>query len=93
MRPSLGWSQRELVAMVEQIAPRAAVCFLPDDRAGADRALVAGRSLVESGESPLRRAVAEVADLVSGAPAPLPVRRSRRLRLRDQRVGQALSSR
>ncbi len=72
MRPSLGWSERELVSMVDQIAPRAVVRFLPDDRAATDRALVAGRSLVESGDSPLRRAVAGLAADVTGAGTPAP---------------------
>ena len=64
MRESLGWSRRDIVGMVEGYTRPAAVHFLPEDRAATDRALVAGSSLVELGESPLRRAVAEVHDAV-----------------------------
>lgn len=61
MRSSLGWSTREIGDLVGQVAPQARLVFLPDDRAAVDRALVSGRTLVESGDSPLRRAVAELA--------------------------------
>ena len=50
-RPSLGWSDREIRGMVEGFVTPLDVHFLPDDRAAADRALMAGRSLAESGES------------------------------------------
>ena len=36
----LGWSEREVAAMVERVAPGSSVRFLPDDRAAADRALI-----------------------------------------------------
>jgi MinD-like ATPase involved in chromosome partitioning or flagellar assembly len=62
MRPSLGWSEREIVAMVSGFARPAAVHFLPDDQVAVDRALVAGRSLLETGESDLTRAVARLVD-------------------------------
>jgi MinD-like ATPase involved in chromosome partitioning or flagellar assembly len=65
LRGSLGWSERDIVAAVSGIRPGAQVRFLPDDRAGADRALSAGRSLVESGDSPLRRAVAGLAEVLA----------------------------
>ena len=55
-RPSLGWSDREIRGMVEGFVTPADVHFLPDDRAAADRALMAGRSLVEAGDSALRAA-------------------------------------
>ena len=51
MRDSLGWSRRDIVGMVEGYVRPAGVHFLPEDRAAADRALVAGRSLVELGDS------------------------------------------
>jgi len=41
------------------------VHFLPDDQAAVDRALVAGRTLLESGESPLTRAVAALVDAMA----------------------------
>lgn len=61
MRGSLGWSDRDVAETVNGVAPGAAVHFLPDDRPAADKALMAGWSLVESGDSALRRAIAEVA--------------------------------
>ncbi len=68
-RPSLGWSDREIRGMVEGFVTPLGVHFLPDDRTAADRALMAGQSLVESGESSLRSAMAELAADVLGRPA------------------------
>ena len=42
MRASLGWSGSDIVGMVEGYVRPAGVHFLPEDRAAADRALVAG---------------------------------------------------
>lgn len=78
-RASLGWSEAEVRGMVEGFVRPRDVHFVPDDRAGADRALMAGRSLVEAGDSTLRRAVAAVADGVLGEQ---PDGRGRRLRRR-----------
>jgi MinD-like ATPase involved in chromosome partitioning or flagellar assembly len=64
MRDSLGWGRRDIVGMVEGYIRPAGVHFLPEDRATTDKALVAGKSLVELGESPLRRAVSELHDAV-----------------------------
>lgn len=61
MRPTLGWSERDIVGMVEGYARPLGVHFLPEDRTAVDRALVAGRSLSEVGESHLRTALAELA--------------------------------
>jgi hypothetical protein len=60
MRDSLGWRRRDIVGMVEGYIRPDGVHFLPDDRAATDRALVAGKALVELGDSPLRRALAAV---------------------------------
>ncbi|MGZ6803542.1 MAG: AAA family ATPase [Nocardioidaceae bacterium] len=79
MRPSLGWSEREVTGMVEGFAGPVPVHFLPEDRAAADRALMAGRSLVETGESALRAAVGGVADAMLGERTP-PRRRGLRRR-------------
>lgn len=73
-RPSLGWSDREIRGMVEGFVTPVDVHFLPDDRTAADRALMAGQSLVESGESALRTAMAELAAAVLGGRA-VPQRR------------------
>jgi MinD-like ATPase involved in chromosome partitioning or flagellar assembly len=60
MRDSLGWSRRDIVGMVEGYIRAAGVHFLPEDRPATDRALVAGKAVVELGDSPLRRGLAEV---------------------------------
>ena len=67
MRDSLGWSRRDIVGMVEGYIRPAGVHFLPEDRATTDKALVAGKSVVELGDSPLRRAIAELHDAVFAA--------------------------
>jgi MinD-like ATPase involved in chromosome partitioning or flagellar assembly len=64
MRSSLGWSTREIGELVAQVAPRSRLLFLPDDRIALDRALVSGRTLIESGDSPLRRAMSELAGVL-----------------------------
>ncbi|MFC5010058.1 AAA family ATPase [Nocardioides plantarum] len=70
MRPTLGWSEKEVAGMVAGFARLAGLSFLPDDRTTVDRALVAGRTLVESGESALTKAVASlVVALRVGVPA------------------------
>jgi MinD-like ATPase involved in chromosome partitioning or flagellar assembly len=61
MRSSLGWSEREIVGMVEGYARPIGMHFLPEDRNGVDRAHVSGRALAELGESPLRTAIADLA--------------------------------
>ena len=42
MRSTLGWSERDIVGMVEGFARLASVHFLPDDGSAADRALTTG---------------------------------------------------
>ena len=65
MRPSLGWSERDIAGMVTGFARVAGLHFLPDDQASVDRTLVTGRTLVEVGETPLGRAIARVADVLT----------------------------
>jgi MinD-like ATPase involved in chromosome partitioning or flagellar assembly len=62
MRPTLGWSEKDIAGMVEGFTRLTGLHFLPDDRAAVDRALVAGRTVVESGESALGRAISGVVD-------------------------------
>lgn len=62
MRPTLGWTEREVSGMVAGFGQVAGVHFLPDDQATVDRALIAGRTLVEVGDSALLRAVSRLAD-------------------------------
>jgi MinD-like ATPase involved in chromosome partitioning or flagellar assembly len=71
MRDSLGWRRRDVVGMVEGYAPDVPVHFLPDDRVGVDRALVAGRSLTEVGESGLRTELGALAEAVFPARQPV----------------------
>ena len=70
MRPTLGWSERDIVGMLAGLVPGERVHFLPEDRAGVDRALLAGRTLQEVGDSSLTRALAAVvAELLPGQAA------------------------
>jgi MinD-like ATPase involved in chromosome partitioning or flagellar assembly len=89
MRPSLGWSERDVVGMVEGYVRPVAVHFLPEDRATVDRALVAGRALSEVGESALRSGLADVAAAMWPSAPPPEVRRGaqRGPRLRRQVAG------
>lgn len=73
MRPTLGWRESDVVAMLAGFGHNVGVHFLPDDQPAVDRALVAGRTLVESGESPLTRAVAGLVDAMA-RPQPPPRR-------------------
>ncbi|MCD4533905.1 hypothetical protein LRP67_07415 [Nocardioides sp. cx-169] len=65
MRPSLGWSEKDISEMVGGFTRLSGLHFLPDDRSAVDRALVTGRTLVESGDSPLLRAVSSLADAIA----------------------------
>ncbi len=71
MRPTLGWAEQDIAGMLGSLAPPGRLHFLPDDRASVDRALVAGRSLAEVGDSAVGRALATVAAalLPVGVPA------------------------
>lgn len=58
MRPSLGWGEADVTATITRVARVSAVRFLPEDRPSVDRALVAGRTLLEvAPDGPLARAV------------------------------------
>ncbi len=62
MRPSLGWSEKDVAGMVGGFARLSGLHFLPDDQATVDRALVAGRTLPELGDSLISRALAALVD-------------------------------
>jgi MinD-like ATPase involved in chromosome partitioning or flagellar assembly len=68
-RTTLGWSERDIRGMVEGFARLAGVHFLPDDRDAADRALAAGTSVADAGESDLARALGTLTDAVVPPPA------------------------
>ncbi len=82
MRAGLGWAHSDVVDLVARVAPGARVLLVPDDRAAADRALVSGRTLVEGGDSALRRGVSALADALAPELDLAPVGRRRRLALR-----------
>ncbi len=68
MRPTLGWSEKDVAGMVAGFTRLTGLHFLPEDRAVVDRALVAGRTVVEVGDSALGRALSGVVDaLVPGS--------------------------
>lgn len=76
-RSRLGWTRADVAGLLEGFA-EGPVHFLPEDGEAADRALLAGRTLAESGDSFLARAMAGLVDeLVPEAPG---VRRSLRRR-------------
>jgi hypothetical protein len=85
-RPSLGWSESEVRGMVEGFVGPVPVTFVPEDRATADRALMSGRSLVELGDSPLRRVLA---GLVDGLVSPGLAADGAGARVRRRRAGRA----
>jgi MinD-like ATPase involved in chromosome partitioning or flagellar assembly len=70
MRPTLGWSEKDVAAMVRGFGRVTSLHFVPDDRAAVDRALVAGRTLLESGDSPVTRAVAALVDALAPPASP-----------------------
>ncbi len=86
MRPTLGWTEREIAGMVEGFARVRDVHFLPEDRAAVDAALVAGQGLAERGGSALLDALAPVAEAL--VPAVAAASRPR-ARLRPRRAGRA----
>ena len=76
MRPTLGWSPKEVAKMVAGFTRLSGLHFLPEDRDTVDRMLVAGRTRPELGESALGLAVAAVVDALV-PPAPDAVSRRR----------------
>jgi MinD-like ATPase involved in chromosome partitioning or flagellar assembly len=81
MRPGVGWTEKDVAGMVEGFSRLTGLHFLPEDRTTVDRALVAGRSVVEVGDSALARAISGIVDdlVPETAPAP-PTGRLRRRR-------------
>lgn len=96
MRPTLGWSEAQVRAMLADMARPAAVHVLPDDVGACDRALVTGRHLLDVGDGPLARAIRGLADaLVPGpdGPGAGPPARRRLRRTSRRRRGQEANSR
>lgn len=77
MRASIGWSERDVSQMIAGFVDPVGLHFLPEDQASVDRALVTGRSLVDTApDSALVAAVRDLAHAVVGRSA-VPVRRAR----------------
>ena len=57
MRPTIGWSERDVTQMLSDFSRPVGLHFLPEDRPTVDRALVTGSTLLETsaGQSPRRR--------------------------------------
>lgn len=77
-RSRLGWAEADVANLVAGFANLAGLHFVPEDRDAADRALLAGRTLAELGDSPLRRAMSGLVDSLFPASA-APARRTLRL--------------
>ena len=88
MRPSLGWSEKDIAGMVEGFIRLVGLHFLPYDRPTVDRALVGGRTLAEVGESPVGRAVGELVDAIAPATV-VPASGRRGRRVKPRRAGRA----
>lgn len=78
MRSSLGWAEKDVAAMVEGFARIRGLHFLPDDRAATDRALVAGQTLLEVGDSALARGIAALTDVIVPPPIGVAAARAKR---------------
>ena len=84
MRASIGWSEKEIAGMVEGFTRVAGLHFLPEDRIGLDRALVAGVPLGERGDTTLGHGVSALVDaLFPGSVESAPGRRKRGVRRRS----------
>jgi MinD-like ATPase involved in chromosome partitioning or flagellar assembly len=83
MRPTIGWTERDVTQLLADFARPVGLHFLPDDRPTVDRALVTGRTLFETNpESPLAAAVAGLANAIVPGTTPTAARRPVRLRRR-----------
>jgi MinD-like ATPase involved in chromosome partitioning or flagellar assembly len=79
MRPTIGWTERDITRMLADFARPVGLHFLPEDRPTADRALVTGRTLLETdAESPLVAAIDRLAAAVAPRSEPVDERRLRR---------------
>ena len=87
MRSTLGWTESDISGMVEGFSRVLGIHYLPDDQAAVDRALIAGHTLVEAGDSALLRAVEDLASQV--VPGLSPVAQAGR-GLRRRTAGRAL---
>lgn len=89
MRPTLGWSEKDVTGMVAGFTRLAGLHYLPEERAVVDRALVAGRTVVEVGDSALARGIGGIADALLPVPAAPGARAPAIGRLRRRTAGRA----
>lgn len=94
VRPSLGWGEQDIRAMVEGFVQPSSMHLLPYDAGAADRALVSGRPLAQVADSGLCRGVADLVRAVADqgdatARRSSYPRRGRGSRLRRRRAGRA----
>ena len=87
MRPSIGWSEKDIAGMVEGFSRVAGLHFLPDDRVVVDKALVTGQALVDSGDGSLVRSLYALADAVFPATVRSEAGRRARSTRRSPRFG------
>jgi MinD-like ATPase involved in chromosome partitioning or flagellar assembly len=67
MRPTIGWSERDVTRMLSDFSTPVGLHFLPEDRATLDRALVTGRTLLGTDDTgQLSLAIQELADAMAG---------------------------
>lgn len=79
MRPTLGWSEREIVAMLREVCRAEEVVVVPDDPAAVDRAQAGGRPVTDA-DGPAARALRVLAASVAGVTPPVPAGGVRRRR-------------
>lgn len=79
MRPTLGWSEREIVAMLREVCRAEEVVVVPDDPAAVDRAQAGGRPVTDA-DGPAARALRVLAASVAGVAPPSPAGGVRRRR-------------
>lgn len=65
-RPTMAWREDDVRKALQTVAPGAAVYALPDDPGAADKALVAGRSITETADGPLRKALGQLTEALCG---------------------------
>ena len=71
MRPTIGWTEREVTRLLADYVRPVGLHFLPEDRSTVDRALVSGRSLLETDpESALVAAVGRLGGALAGSGRP-----------------------
>jgi Flp pilus assembly CpaE family ATPase len=71
VRPTLGWSEGEIVDTVRRVSGVATIHALPEDRSACDKALVHGRTLSECApDAKLTKALGAMAAEIAGVPEP-----------------------